>query len=166
MLVRASWHAGGPRDAAVDAAVGDLIELVRGLRNLRSETGIAAGAWRHLIVAAAGESSATTLGAGRRYLEALARGRPVEILPPGAAAQRPAAVVASSLGAAWYPSDDDGPDGPARREAQAVHLRRGIDRLRQLLANPAFTDRAPAEVVGRERDRLAELEAQLRQLDD
>jgi valyl-tRNA synthetase len=34
-----------------------------------------------------------------------------------------------------------------------------------LLANSSFTERAPAAVVERERGRLAELEAQLRQLD-
>ena len=166
LLVRAAWHAGGPRDSAVEASVGDLIELVRGLRNLRTESGMPPGGWRHLVVAAADETSATTLATGRRYLEALARGRPVEILSPGAAGQRPAAVVASPLGAAWYPTDDERPDAPSRRQAQAEHLRRGVSRLHELLANPAFTERAPAEVVGRERDRLAELEAQLRQLDD
>jgi valyl-tRNA synthetase len=89
----------------------------------------------------------------------------VELLSAVSAAARPAGVVASSLGAAWYTADDEGPQAAARREAQAEHLRRGIERLRALLANPSFSSRAPGTVVERERARLAELEAQLRHLD-
>jgi valyl-tRNA synthetase len=165
LLVSSDWQAGGARDEAAEAAVGALVELVRGLRNLRTESGTPAGAWQHLVVASADAEAAATLQAGRRYLEALARGRPVEVLPPGAASARPAGIVASSLGAGWYVADDEGPEAATRRDAQAEHLRRGIERLRGLLANAAFTDRAPEEVVDRERVRLAELEAQLRQLD-
>jgi valyl-tRNA synthetase len=73
-------------------------------------------------------------------------------------------MVASPLGAAWYVGDEQGQEASARRDAQAEQLRSGIERLRELLANPSFTGRAPAEVVARERDRLADLEAQLRQL--
>jgi valyl-tRNA synthetase len=165
LLVSAPWHAGGRRDEASEAAVDALVDLVRGLRNLRTETGVPAGAWRHLVVAAADDRAMATLEDGLRYLEALARGRPVELLSAVSAAARPAGVVASSLGAAWYTADDEGPQAAARREAQAEHLRRGIERLRALLANPSFSSRAPGTVVERERARLAELEAQLRHLD-
>ena len=48
-----------------------------------------------------------------------------------------------------------------RRDAE---LGAAIERLRALLANADFVDRAPAEVVDRERARLADLEAQLSQL--
>ncbi|HEX6128887.1 MAG TPA: valine--tRNA ligase [Candidatus Limnocylindria bacterium] len=164
LLVSARWHAGGERNHDAEAAVGGLVELVRGLRNLRTETGMPPGEWRHLVVAAAEPHAQEVLATGGRYLEALARGRPVEVLPPGAAGDRPAGVVASPLGAAWYAADDSGPEAVERRRAQAEHLRRGIDRLRALLANESFVARAPAEVVERERARLAELEAQLRQL--
>jgi valyl-tRNA synthetase len=164
LLIRAAWQAGGGGDAGVDAAVGDLIELVRGLRNLRTETGMPPGEWRQLVVAAADDRASGVLAGGRPYLEALARGRPLEVLPPGAEADRPAGVLASPLGAAWYAADDAGPVAAERRRAQAEHLERGIARLRGLLANESFAERAPAEVVQRERSRLAELEAQLRQL--
>jgi valyl-tRNA synthetase len=164
LLITARWQAGGPSDAGIDAAVGDLIDLVRGLRNLRTQSGTPAGARRHLVVAAADPRATAVLSEGRAYLAALARGRPVEILPPGASVERPAGMVASPLGAAWYVGDEQGQEASARRDAQAEQLRSGIERLRELLANPSFTGRAPAEVVARERDRLADLEAQLRQL--
>jgi valyl-tRNA synthetase len=166
LLIRAAWLDGGPGEAEVDAAVGGLVELVRGLRNLRTQTGMPPGEWRHLVVAAADERAAEALSAGHPYLEALARGRPLEVLPPGAAADRPAAVVASPLGAAWYAEVGDIAAAADRRSSQAEHLERGIARLRALLANDSFVSRAPADVVERERARLAELEAQRRQLDN
>jgi valyl-tRNA synthetase len=164
LLVSARWNPGGKRDSDAEAAVGALVELVRGLRNLRTETGMPPGEWRHLVVAAADPRAQEVLAAGGRYLEALARGRPLEVLPPGAEGDRPGGVVASPLGPAWYAADVADPEAAARRRAQAEHLGRGIDRLRQLLGNESFTGRAPADVVERERARLAELEAQLRQL--
>jgi valyl-tRNA synthetase len=164
LLISAPWQAGRPRDERAEAAIGDLVELVHGLRNLRTQTGTPPGEWRHLVVAAADERAAEVLRDGQRYVEALARGRPVEVLAADDATQRPAGVVASPLGAAWYVAEERGPEAAERRRAQAEHLRRGIDRLRQLLGSEGFTQRAPAAVVERERARLAELEAQMRQL--
>jgi len=45
-----------------------------------------------------------------------------------------------------------------------AELEANVQRLRVLLADEAFVSRAPAEVVERERHRLADLEEQLRQL--
>jgi valyl-tRNA synthetase len=166
MLITAAWSSGGRRDADAEAAMGDLVELIRGLRNERTETGMPPGEWRELVIAAADERAATVLEAGGRYLEALARGRPVSVLPPGSGSDHPATLTASPLGAAWFAGGDGDTEAQNRRDAQRNHLRQGITRLRQLLDNDGFVSRAPAEVVQRERDRLAEIEAQLRQLGD
>ena len=164
MLITAPWSSGGRRDSDAEAQMGDLVELIRGLRNLRTQTGMPAGEWRELMVAAADERAAAVLEAGSRYLEALARGRPVRILPPGADGDRPDTLTASPLGAAWFAGREPGAGAGDRREAQRARLQLGIDRLRGLLADERFVSRAPADVVQRERERLAELEAQLRQL--
>jgi len=105
------------------------------------------------------------LAEGSAFLEALARARPLDVVGTDDG-ERPAGVVASRLGAAWFSRDEaQTAGGAARRDAQAEHLRRGIERLQQLLGNEGFVGRAPAEVVARERERLAELEAQLAQLE-
>jgi valyl-tRNA synthetase len=127
-----------------------------------------AGEWRELVVAAADDRAADVLRAGGRYLEALARGRPVRILPPGTDGERPATLTASPLGPAWFLAGEGEAAQEAaaeRRSPQRERLLEGISRLRDLLANEGFVSRAPAEVVQRERDRLADLEAQLRQLE-
>jgi valyl-tRNA synthetase len=170
MLITAAWVPGGPRDRTAEGEMGDLVELIRGLRNMRTETGMPAGEWRELVVAAEGDRAAYVLRAGGHYLEALARGRPVRVLSPGADDARPGTQTASPLGAAWFLAGDGGAVGGSaaveRRGAQRERLQEATARLRDLLANESFVARAPSEVVQRERERLADLEAQLGQLDE
>ena len=136
--------------------------LVREVRNLRTAAGTPAGAWVPLIVEPADAGAGDALDAGRAYLEALARVRPIERHGDG---ERPALVAATPLGAAWLGEDSGTPAGSTeRRAARVAELEANIARLRDLLGNEAFVSRAPAEVVDGERARLAELEEQLRQL--
>ena len=59
LLIRAAWPAVRDADADADAAFDELAALVRGVRNLRTESGTPAGAWVPLLVepadAAAGD---------------------------------------------------------------------------------------------------------------
>jgi len=165
LLITARWQGDEAIDADVTSRMADLVELVRGLRNQRTEAGAPAGEWLPLSVAAADDRARQVLAEGSAYLEALARARPLDVVGTDDG-ERPAGVVASRLGAAWFSRDEaQTAGGAARRDAQAEHLRRGIERLQQLLGNEGFVGRAPAEVVARERERLAELEAQLAQLE-
>ena len=50
---------------------------------------------------------------------------------------------------------------PEKLEKQITKLEGDIQRLRDKLGNPGFFEKAPANVVERERGRLAEAEAQL-----
>ena len=46
LLIVADWpSAPAPRDAAAEAAVEELLDLVRGIRNARAEAGIEPAAW-------------------------------------------------------------------------------------------------------------------------
>ncbi len=49
-------------------------------------------------------------------------------------------------------------DDRARREKEVADLGAQIERLETLLANPQFVEKAPAEVVEGNRERLAALE--------
>ena len=66
------------------------------------------------------------------------------------------------MSAAWL--DSGASKGGERRERQLAELDANIERVRALLANDAFTSRAPDAVVQRERERLAALEAERAQL--
>jgi valyl-tRNA synthetase len=158
LLITARWPAPRGDDAGAEAAFSDLAALVRGVRNLRTEAGTPASAWVPLSVEPSGDQAATALRADLRYLEALARARPIEIVDGG---QRPELVAAGRLGVAWLGDVTGGGDAATGRiQAQLVEMDANIHRLEALLANVAFTERAPAAVVERERARLAELREQ------
>ncbi len=157
LLISARWPQAGEADAAVDAQVADLIELVRGVRNLRSAAGVPAGAWIPLAVAPADGSADRGLDTALRFLEPMARARPIE-LRPGETAPTGAPATTSGLGVAWLERTEGAPAADSGREA---HLRQGIERLEQLLGDARFVERAPAAVVQRERERLEELRTQL-----
>ena len=152
LLIRAAWPTPVVRDGDAETAFEDLATLVRGVRNLRTEAGTPAGAWVPLLVAPTDPDAARTIDAGRPYIEALARVRPIEVTEEG---ERPTMLATGPLGAAWLGTDTTA--GEDRRRRQLDELDANIARLRALLANEAFTSRAPAAVVDRERERLADL---------
>jgi valyl-tRNA synthetase len=168
LLVVAAWPVEVDRDAAIETETADLMELVRGLRNLRTEAGLAAGAWLPLTIAPSDEAARQALTRGTAYVESLARVRPIVLASDGdAGGSEPGSpMTASRLGTAWLGETGEGPNvGAARREAAIRDARAGIERLRALLATASFVERAPAEVVERERARLSDLEAQLQRLE-
>lgn len=162
LLIGARWPAAASRDPEAEAAFDDLAALVRGVRNLRTEAGSAASAWLPLVVEPSGETAAALLRSESRYVEALARVRPIEVV---AGRSRPARVVSGRLGVAWLGQDAAADEAAAaRRDEQLAEMNANVARLEELLANASFTDRAPAAVVERERTRLAELVEQRRLL--
>jgi len=162
LLLTAPWPAAGQRDAAAESELGALMAVIRDVRNLRSESGAAAGAWLPLSVAAGSPEQRSLLERGAPYLEPMARVRPIRF---ASSDEQPALVASTPLGAVWLGTDVDAQAGASeRRSRQVAELRANIDRLRALLGTGSFVERAPAAVVEKERSRLAELEAQLRQL--
>ena len=98
------------------------------------------------------------------YLAALARVGPIDLRAPGEDSDRPELLASTAGAAAWLGGEPaEAPGALPRQAANEAHLRRGIERLQVLLAGE-FANRAPADVVERERMRLADLEAQLRLL--
>jgi valyl-tRNA synthetase len=164
LLIAARWPRPGEGDEAAEAAFADLAALVRGVRNLRTEASSPASAWIPLMVEPAGSAAADTIRSEERYLETLARVRPIGFATAGDA--RPAGVTSGRLGVAWLGevASPEAGSGEDRRAAQVDELDRHIARLRALLADAAFTSRAPAAVVERERTRLADLEEQRQRL--
>jgi valyl-tRNA synthetase len=163
LLIIAPWPVAPARDTDAESAFDGLATLVRGVRNLRMEAGAAAAAWLPLTIAPDGPAATGILRDGTRYVEALARVRPVELDP---SAEPPALVTTGPLGAAWLKVEPPTGEAADRRRARAAELDANIERVRQLLGNGSFVERAPAAVVERERERLRSLEAERAQLGD
>ena len=160
LLIRAHWPEPGPHDEAAERAFDELATLIRGVRNLRTDAAMPAGAWVPMRIDPSDGDAEARLRAGTAYLETLARVRPIAI---GAGAERPTLIATSPLGAAWLESTAS--DNADRRERQRAELDANIARVRELLANESFTSRAPEAVVKRERERLTAIEEERRQLD-
>ncbi|HEU5325057.1 MAG TPA: valine--tRNA ligase [Candidatus Limnocylindria bacterium] len=163
LLIAAPWPVPPARDREAEAAFDGLATLVRGVRNLRMEAGVPAGTWLPLTIAPADAGASDVLHGGTRYVEALARVRPIKLDPEAAP---PPLVATGPLGAAWLEVQPPSGDVADRRRVRAAELDANIERVRQLLGNASFVERAPAAVVDRERERLRALEAERTQLGD
>ena len=163
LLICAAWPEGvnpAESEVAAERDMSAIRDLIRAVRDQRTVAGSPAGAWLPLHVVPAGDAERRVLGEGARYLEALARVRPLDL--DAAAMDRPASVGTTSLGTFWIGADAAAAQAAgARATARQDELREQVDRLRALVSNEAFIARAPAAVVERERARLGELESQL-----
>ncbi len=162
LLIRAAWPGASERDHVAERSFDDLAGLVRGVRNLRTESGTPAAAWVPLVIEPTDGAAEDAIRGASPYIETLARVRPIEL---SRGTPRPPLVAAGALGAAWLGVDPAAADSSRERRQRAVaELDQNIERVRALLANEAFVSRAPAAVVERERQRLDDLQRDRRQL--
>jgi len=165
LLVTARWPAAGARDEGAEGEVEAVAELIRTIRNARLASAVPAGKRVALELLADEPERGERAEAARRYIQALARVEPFTVHAAGSISLPATGIVATPLGAAWLPLDDEqAAVGTPPDRVGREHLERGIARLEALLANRDFTSKAPAVVVDRERQRLRELEAELRQI--
>jgi valyl-tRNA synthetase len=164
LLIVARWPKADARDAEAEQLVGEVIDLVSGIRNARAEASIEPGAWLPgSVIAPQGALRAIELlgpALGR-----LARLRPLVVLGDGVATARPAGaltIVSGSLQAVVAaPGSALGADRERERltkELSETEARLAAAQAR--LADPAFTERAPAAIVDGARARAVELAAQ------
>jgi valyl-tRNA synthetase len=164
LLIVADWPAAPQVDARAEADVGALLELVRALRNARSEAKLDPSAWLAVEVALP-PGLGPTFDALAPALERLAHARPLTRVADTGALRSGAAgglaVLAGPIEALIRPAAPD-------REAAArdrVRLERELagtevqlEGARARLADARFVAQAPPAVVERARARAAELE--------
>jgi len=147
----------GP-DAEAERQMGALIQAVTVIRNIRGEMRISpAQTLTAVVKASAAEAPLLRVHAG--LIETLARARVT--IDPQATRSR-----ASALGVAGaseiYVELEGLVDLGAERQRLEKEIKRAADAIaftRGKLARPDFTERAPAEIVDKEREKLAEQEA-------
>jgi valyl-tRNA synthetase len=179
LLIVARWPASAARDELVEGQVGALIELVRGIRNARSEARIEPGLWLPVHLAM-GQTLGDTFEALRPAVARLARARPLErhltaealhAATRGAAtagltviAGEIEAVVLRPTGASDAASDASTDAERTRLEKELAEAEGYLAAVRARLANEAFTGKAPASVIEGARAREAELADQVARL--
>ncbi len=170
LLVVAAWPTPGTADPAAEAEVGALLDLVRGIRNARSEARIDPAAWLP-VEAALPAALDPAFDVLRPALERLARARPLARVADAATLHGgPAglAVVAGQLEAVVRPAAGGDGDAAARDRARLEKELAVADALlvaaRARLAAERFTANAPPPVVDGARARAGELAERVEKL--
>jgi valyl-tRNA synthetase len=161
LLLKAPWPTPHPRweDEAIESDFTVAIGIVRAVRDMRAHHGISPARKLAATVKASGPE-AEIVG---RLTPLIVHMAGLESLTSGPGAERPAASVVQVVGGMeiYVPGLIDPAKERERLGALRAKLFDEAKRAEAKLANAGFVDRAPAEVVEKERAKLAELKAQL-----
>jgi valyl-tRNA synthetase len=156
-LIVASWPEPGIRDEAAESEMGLIMDLVRAIRNARAEYDVKPGA--QIAASITAGSREVLLSGQAEILCALARLDPAR-LTIAAQLEAPAQALTLVVGSvtAYLPLADlvDLAAERVKLNKELAEVEAQIDRSRSLLDGP-FAQRAPANVVQREREKLGEL---------
>ncbi len=159
-LIIARWpETTGQPDEDAEADFNLLMELIRSIRNARAESNVEPGRWITALIA--GGRQAAMLEQQRDLLVRLARlSADTLTIAPAMTAPDKAITLAFGEVICYLPLAGmvDLGEERARLGKELAELDQQITRSEGLLAGP-FAQRAPAEVVQREQDKLAELQA-------
>jgi valyl-tRNA synthetase len=160
LLIVADWPAAETdvADAAAEAEVAPLLDLVRALRNARAEARIEPAVWLTMQVYLP-DGLVATFKSLRPALERLARARSLELVDTAELEGGLAVVVGEILASIRPLERDEAQDerDRARLERELAEARGMLTAARARLANEAFVGKAPAAVVEGARARAAEL---------
>jgi valyl-tRNA synthetase len=171
LLIVAAWPPAAGRDAIADARIGQVVDTIVAIRNARSHADLPAGAWLEAHVALPADAL-TTFEALAPAIGRLARARPLVLHATAGNLPRPPGVLeivlpAGDIEVTVLPLEagEDATDRDrVRLEKELAEAEGHLAAARARLANPAFTDRAPAAVVEGARTREAELGEQVGRL--
>ena len=168
-IVVAPWPASsGQSDAEAERRMEAVFELVRGVRNVRAEYRVDPGRWVPATIVAGAEADFY-----RRMAPIIgelpgSRLRPVDVVERLDRATEGAAAIVAGGATLYIPFAEmvDMTQERTRLERERAAAVAEIERAESLLARPGFVEKAPSEVVDRERSKLAGLRERLAKLDE
>jgi valyl-tRNA synthetase len=158
-LILADWPTGGYHNPAGAADFERVRDLVRAIRAARSEYNVPAGRWIAALIPAG--AKAPFLAEQRAILTSLARLDDTHLTITGSAAAPDQAITLALGDITCYLPLAGLVDLDAEKERlgkELADLATQIERVNKLLDSP-FAQKAPAAVVQKERDKLAQLQA-------
>ncbi len=147
------------------------MELVRGIRNIRSEMNVPAKVRTELYLAGKDEkahSDLITLKATMGDMNRMVFASSVEILPMGGEAPAESVSVVTGSVTAYIPLDElvDRDKEIARLTAESAKMDKEIARSQGMLNNPKFVNKAPAAKVQEEKDKLVKYQSMKKQIEE
>lgn len=161
MLIGQSW----PRlevsliDEAAAAEVGWVVDLVTGLRSLRSETNVPAGAKVPALLIGASKATAQRLERYQAEIDRLAR-LEYSVVADAAPAGSVTFVLGEAIVAIPLAGVMDIGAEKARLGKEIARCTKEIETVARKLDNPGFVAKAPADVIEEQRERKASYEAE------
>jgi len=167
-LIVAPWPTNGPSDARAIADAESFFELVRAIRNARAEYEVEPARWIAAVIAAGDQ--APWLEKVRGVLSNLARVELPRLVIAPQLEDKPAQALTLVVGTieCYLPlADLVDLDRERKRLRSEIEAAEGeIARSEKLLSNRGFCSKAPAEVVQREREKLAAHRERKRRLEE
>ncbi|MGB5452625.1 MAG: valine--tRNA ligase [Sedimenticolaceae bacterium] len=142
-----------------------VMQFILGIRKIKGEMNIAPGKPVPVLLADSGENDREWAVRHRAYLNFLARTESITVLEPGDAGPESATALVGGMKVLIPLAGLIDKDAElARLEKEIARLRQDIERTGNKLSNPAFVDKAPAAVVQKERDKMANNDSALQNL--
>jgi valyl-tRNA synthetase len=144
-------------DEAAVAEMRWVMQFILGVRRIRGEMNIAPSRPLPVLLQHASARDLEWLEPARPYLDFLARTESVQVLPDDAQAPESAIALVGEM-KVLIPMSGliDKEAELARLEKEIGRLRSDLERTENKLENPSFVEKAPAPVVQKERDKMAE----------
>jgi len=168
-IMVSSFPEPGPRDdiddPAAEESMGLLQEVTVAVRTIRSETNIPPGARIAITIIAPEDRARATLSEYGHYISTLARLSHIELMAEGERPAGSAAAVVQGMEIFVPLAGLVDFDEEIQRLTKAIaKLEADRKKIQAKLGNPKFLERAPAEIVDKEKGRLEELEEKLGKL--
>ncbi len=166
-IMEAQWPQPDPaeRDSQAEADMQMLMEIISAVRNVRGEMGLNPGQALEVVLAPQGEREKELLAAHGDRIRNLAKASQVSFIPEGQAPDK-AASAAVSGATVFVPLEGlvDFAAEVARLEKAIAKLEKEVAKSGKKLANQGFVSKAPAQVVEKEKAKLAQAEDRLARL--
>ncbi len=168
-IMIAAYPAGDEKaiDPESEHVIDSVIEIVRSIRNVRAEHRVENNKWVEAHIYAG--SLAPVLQPYQQTVQNLAQAKPLEFLSTrhqGASDEKDLVMVLRDTEVVIpLASMVDMQAEKSRLQKELEEVKSNVERLEGRLNDPAFTGKAPAAVVQKERDRLADGQDKLRRLE-
>ncbi len=135
-----------------------VMAVIKGIRNIRGEMNVAPGKKARVVLAANSQEAAAVLSTNKGYLDNLANASPVEIHEQLDSRPEQAATAVENGVEIFMPLQgliDFGKE-KMRLERELANIEKELVRVGKKLENPNFLNKAPKEVVAKERAKQEE----------
>jgi valyl-tRNA synthetase len=145
------------RDREAEATAAQMIETITVIRNIRSDLGIPPSA--PLTVRVAADGRAESVRALEGYIKVLARVSAIELLDTGTRPSGEPSAMIAGIGEVFVPLKGVVEPSAVRERLQRdlAKIDKELTGVAAKLSRPDFVDKAPEEIVAKERERATSL---------